>query len=67
MDLLQPSTEPDMAVEPFYQGEHGKVRRQDRSGGGAGISEARISCFVAEGARVAFGSAWPTTHRRAFM
>jgi hypothetical protein len=35
---------------------------------GQGISEARVSCFVAEGARVAFHSAWQqTTHRRAFM
>jgi hypothetical protein len=35
MDLSRPSAEPAMAVEPFLQGEHGKVRRQDSSGGGA--------------------------------
>jgi hypothetical protein len=33
--LSRPSAEPAMAVEPFFHGEHGKVRRQDHSGGGA--------------------------------
>jgi NAD(P)-dependent dehydrogenase (short-subunit alcohol dehydrogenase family) len=35
-------------------GEHGKARRQGRSGDGWGIGEATVRRFVAEGASVAF-------------